>query len=115
MQMSKEKLKFSPNSEMPLWNMGRRPTTPKGATSVSAKLPPALQIGLHQLALNRWKQTGRKPDQNQLFIEAVEEFLKKQGIDVSQIEKAVAQWKQKQTQTGTITAFPKKPRSGRRT
>jgi len=95
--------------------MGRRPTTPKGAISVSAKLTPALHIALHQLGLNRWKQTGRKPAQNELFIEALEEFLKIQGIDVSQIEKATAQWNEKQTQTGTIAAFPRKPRGGRGT
>jgi hypothetical protein len=94
--------------------MGRRPTTPKGATGVSAKLPPALQIGLHQLALNRWQQTGRKTDQNELFIEAVEDLLKSQGIDISQIEKATAQWNEKQTQTGTITTFRKKRPGGRR-
>ena len=98
-----------------MWIVGRPPTTPKDAKGVSAKLPPPLQIGLHQLALNRWKQTGRKPDQNELFIEALEEFLKVQGIDISQIEKATAQWNQKQTQTGTITKFPKKTRGGRRT
>ncbi len=93
--------------------MGRPPTTPKDAKAVSAKLPTALHIGLQRLALNKWEATGRKPDQNELFIEAVEDFLKIQGIDVSQIEKKTAQWKQKQTQTGTIARFPKKPGGGR--
>jgi hypothetical protein len=90
--------------------MGRRPTIPEGAKAVSAKLPPALQIGLQQLALNRWTQTGRKHDQNELFIEAIEEFLKNQGIEISQIEKATVQWSRKRTQSGTIAPFPKKPR-----
>jgi hypothetical protein len=94
--------------------MGRPPTTPEGAKAVSAKLPTALHIGLQRLALNRWEETGRKTDQNELFIEAVEDFLKIQGIDVSQIEKKTAQWKRKQAQTGTITKFPKKLRSNRR-
>ncbi|SRR5713226_8538548 len=97
-----------------MWIVGRPPTTPEGAKAVSAKLPTALHIGLQRLALNRWEETGRKPDQNELFIEAVDDFLKIQGIDVSQIEKKTAHWKQKQTQTGTITRFPKKPRGGRR-
>jgi|SRR5882672_6911832 len=94
--------------------MGRPPTTPKDAKGVSAKLPTALHIGLQRLRLNRWEETGRKPDQNELFIEAIEDFLKVQGIDVSQIEKKTAHWKQKQTQTGTITRFPQKPRGSRR-
>lgn len=112
--MSKEKLNFQAILKYHCGNMGRRPTTPKGATGVSAKLPTALHIGLQRLALNRWEETGRKTDQNELFIEAVEDFLKIQGIDISQIEKKTAQWKQKQTQTGTITRFPKKPRGSRR-
>jgi hypothetical protein len=95
--------------------MGRPRTTPEDAKAVSAKLPPALQIALHQLALNRWTQSGRKPEQNELFIEAVKDFLKIQGIDVSQIEKATAHWERKRAQSGTIATFPKKPRGGRRT
>src|SRR2546427_3620699 len=106
--MSKEKYNsYSPN-EIFLWNMGRRSTTPEGAVSVSAKLPPSLQIGLHQLVLDRWKATGRRPSQNQLLIEAVREYLKNCGVDISQIEHAVGKWVPKQNKRAKIAKFPKK-------
>ena len=88
--------------------MGRRPTTPKGATSVSAKLPPSLQLGVHQLILDRWKKTGRKPSQNQLLIEALQEYLKNCGVDMSQIEQAVEKWTPKQNRGGSVSRFPKR-------
>ena len=92
--------------------MGRRPTTPEGSNSVSAKLPPSLQIGLHQLMLDRWKKTGQKPSQNQLLIEALHEYLKTCGIEVSQIEQEVEKWKPKKNKSGKITRFPKKQSRG---
>jgi hypothetical protein len=91
--------------------MGRRPTTPKGASSVSAKLPPSLQIGVHQLILDRWKKTGRKASQNELLIEALQQYLVNCGVDVSQIEKATEKWTPKENTSGGVTRFPKK-RSG---
>jgi hypothetical protein len=92
--------------------MGRRLTTPKGAASVSAKLPPSLQLGVHQLILDRWKKTGRKPSQNQLFIEALREYLKNSGVDMSQIEQAVEEWTPKENRPGGIARFPKKNKAG---
>jgi hypothetical protein len=92
--------------------MGRRPTTPKGATSVSAKLPLSLQLGVHQLILDRWKKTGCKPSQNQLLIEALREYLKNCSVDVSQIEQAVEKWTPKQNRGGSVARFPKKNRVG---
>lgn len=87
--------------------MGRRLTTPKDAKGVFAKLPASLQIGIHQLALERWKATGRKPSQNELFIEAVQQFLTNQSVDMSQIEEATEKWSPKRNHAGTITRFPK--------
>jgi hypothetical protein len=88
--------------------MGRRPTTPKGASSVSAKLPPSLQIGVHQLILDKWKKTGRKPSQNELLIDALQDYLKNCGVDVSQIEQAVEKWTPKENRSASVTRFPKK-------
>jgi hypothetical protein len=88
--------------------MGRHLTTPEGAVSVSAKLPPTLQIGLHQLVLDRWKATGHKPSQNQLLIEAIQEYLKKCGVDISQIEHAVGKWAPKENKRAKVAKFPKK-------
>jgi hypothetical protein len=90
--------------------MGRRLTTPEGAVSVSAKLPPSLHIGLHQLMLDKWKATGRKPSQNQLLIEALRAYLANCGVNISQIEQAVEKWAPKENKRGKIAKFPKKRR-----
>jgi hypothetical protein len=92
--------------------MGRRLTTPQGAKAVSAKLPPCLQIGLHQLILDRWRATGVKPSQNQLLIAALREYLEKEGVNVSQIDDDVEKWKPKRERGATITNFPKKRKTG---
>lgn len=91
--------------------MGRRPTTPAGSISVSAKLPPHLQVAVQQFILDMWKKTGRKPSQNQVFAEALQEYLKNRGVDISQIEQAVGKWTPKQNRRASITKFPKKQRN----
>jgi hypothetical protein len=91
--------------------MGRRLTTPEGAKAVSAKLPPSLQIGIHQLILDRWRKTGVKPSQSQLFIEAVRDYLKRCGVNVSQIEEDVEEWAPKQEEVPKIAKFPQKHRN----
>lgn len=90
--------------------MGRRLTTPKGARSVSAKLPPSLQIGVHQLILEEWKKTGRKPSQNELLINALREYLRNCGVNISQIEEDVRKWSPKEERPSKITKFPKRRR-----
>ncbi len=92
--------------------MGRRLTTPKGARSVSAKLPLSLQIGLHQLILDLWKRTGRKPSQNELLIDALQEYIKNNGVDVSQIDQAVEKWTPKEKSGASVTRFTRKRKGG---
>jgi hypothetical protein len=108
----KRNLKFPSGLGISLWNMGRRPTTPKGASSVSAKLPPSLQIGVHQLILDKWKKTGRKPSQNELLIDALREYLKNRSIDVSQIEQAVEKWPPKENKRASVTRFTNRRKEG---
>jgi len=108
MQMSKENFEFHPSKWNILWNMGRRPTTPQGAKSVSAKLPQSLHIGIQQLMLDRWRKTGAKPSQNQVLIEALQEYLKNSGVNISQIEEDVGKWKPKEEGTSRIAKFPKR-------
>jgi hypothetical protein len=91
--------------------MGRPPTTPKGAKGVSAKLPPSLHIGIQQLILDRWRKTGRKGSQNQVLIEALQEYLKNSGVNISQIEEDVGKWEPKEERVSKIAKFPKKRRS----
>jgi len=91
--------------------MGRRQTTPQGAKGVSAKLPASLHIGIQQLILDRWRKTGHKPSQNQVLIEALQEYLKMSGLDISQIEEDVRKWRPKEERISKITRFPKRRRS----
>jgi hypothetical protein len=107
----KRKVKYSANSEICLWIMGRRPTTPEGAKAVSAKLPLSLHIGIQQLILDRWRKSGRKVTQNQVLIEALEEYLKNSGVKISQIEEDVGKWEPKEERTSKITKFSNKRRS----
>jgi hypothetical protein len=93
--------------------MGRKSTTPKDGKAISAKLSPHLQLGLHQLIGRRWEAKGRKPSQNELLVEAVEDLLEKEGISLSQKEAAVAKWNHSVTERGKIAAFPRKPRRHR--
>jgi hypothetical protein len=90
--------------------MGRRLTTPEGAKGVSAKLPQSLHIGIQQLMLDRWRKTGTKPSQNQVLIEALQEYLKNSGVNISQIEEDVGKWKPKEERTSKIAKFPKRRR-----
>ena len=90
--------------------MGRKPTTPKGGKAISAKLSPHLQLGLHQLVGKRWEEKGRKPSQNELLVEAVEDLLQKENISLSQKEAVVAKWNDPPPERGKIAAFPRKPR-----
>lgn len=93
--------------------MGRRPTIPKDARGVSAKLPPSLQIGVHQLILEEWKKTGRKPSQNELLIDALREYLRNYGVNISQIEDDVRKWRPKEEgRASKITKFPKRGKGG---
>jgi hypothetical protein len=91
--------------------MGRPRTTPKNSKAISAKLPPSLQIGVHQLILDRWRKTGRKASQSELLIEALEEYLTKRGVNVSQIEQDVGKWAPKEEQVSKIAKFPRKHKS----
>ncbi len=91
--------------------MGRPLTTPKDAKAISAKLPPSLQIGVHQLILDRWRKTGRKASQSQVLIEALQEYLKNCGVNISQIEGDVGKWAPKEERTSKIAKFPKRHRS----
>jgi hypothetical protein len=92
--------------------MGRRLTTPEGAKAVSARLPPSLQIGIHQLILDRWRKSGVKPSQNQVLIEALQAYLKDCNVNISQIEEDVRKWIPKQERFSKIAKFPKKRRRG---
>lgn len=91
--------------------MGRRPTIPEGAKGVSAKLPPSLHIGIQQLILDRWRKTGVKTGQNQVLIEALREYLKNSGMNISQIEEDVGQWRPKEERASKIAKFPKRRKS----
>lgn len=79
---------------------------------MSAKLPPSLQIGVQQLVLDRWRKTGQRLSQNQLLIEALREYLKNCGVDLSQIEQEVGEWTPKEKSRARITKFPKKRKDG---
>jgi hypothetical protein len=92
-------------------DMGRRPTTPEGAKAISARLPSSLQVGVHQLILDRWRKTGVKPSQNQLFIEALRDYLKRCGVNISQIEEDVENWTPKRERVPKIAKFPRKRRN----
>jgi hypothetical protein len=104
----KRKVTFLSITEMSLWIMGRRPTTPEGSISVSARLPPSLQIGVQQLILDRWRKTGQRTSQNQLLVEALSKYLQNCGVDVSQIEHEVGNWTPKEK--NVVTKFRKKPK-----
>lgn len=93
--------------------MGRKSTTPKDGKAISAKLSPHLQLGLHQLIGRRWEEKGRKPSQNELLVEAVENLLEKEGISLSQKEAVVAKWNPSVAERGKIASFPRKPRRHR--
>jgi hypothetical protein len=88
--------------------MGRRPTIPPDAKAVSAKLPQSLQIGLQQLILEKWKRTGTKPSQNELFVDAVRRYLTEEGVDLAQIEASSEKWKPKRNRRAVVTRFPKR-------
>lgn len=90
--------------------MGRRPTIPEGAKGVSAKLPPSLHIGIQELLLDRWRKTGVKTSQNQVLIDALREYLKSSGVNISQIEEDVRKWRPKEEHPSKITKFPKRRR-----
>lgn len=91
-----------------LWIMGRKPTIPEGATSVSAKLPLSLQLGVHQLILDSWRKSGHKPSQNEIFVEALREYLVNAGVDMNQIEKDTEKIAPKQNVPVRITKFPRR-------
>jgi len=88
--------------------MGRRLTVSKDAKSVSAKLPPALQVAVHKLIGERWEKTGVRPSQNELFVEALRRFVESEGVSVSQIEDSVSKWEQAKPARKTVTPFPRK-------
>ncbi len=90
--------------------MGRRQTTPQGAKGVSAKLPPYLHIGIQQLLVDRWRKTGVKTSQNQVLIEALQEYLSNSGVNISQIEEDVRKWRPKEERVSKIAKFPKRRR-----
>jgi len=67
--------------------------------------------------LDRWRKTGAKPSQNQVLIEALQvliealqEYLKNSGVNISQIEEDVGEWKPKEERTSKIAKFPKRRR-----
>jgi hypothetical protein len=93
--------------------MGRKPTTPKDGKAISAKLPPHLQLGLHQLIGKRWEQKGLKPSQNELLVEAIGDLLRKEEINLSQKEAVVSKWDISSPVKGKIAAFPRKSRRHR--
>jgi hypothetical protein len=93
--------------------MGRKSTTPKDGKAISAKLSPHLQLGLHQLIGKRWEEKGHKPSQNELLVEAVEDLLQKEEINLSQKEAVVAKWNNSPPERGKIAAFPRKLRRHR--
>ena len=74
---------------------------------MSAKLPISLQLGVHQLILDIWKKTGRKPSQNQIFVDAIREFLVKSGVDMNQIEQIMQKAAPKENSVRRVARFPR--------
>lgn len=90
--------------------MGRKSTTPKDSKAISAKLSPHMQLGLHQLIGKRWEEKGQKPSQNELFVEAIGDLLKKENISLSQKEAVVSKWNISPAEKSKIATFPRKQR-----
>jgi hypothetical protein len=58
--------------------------------------------------LDMWKRTGRKPSQNELLINALQEYIGNNGVDVSQIDHAVEKWTPKENSGARVTRFTNK-------
>jgi hypothetical protein len=75
-----------------------------------AKLPISLHIGLQKLSLERFEKTGKKPSQTELLSQAVRGLLRREQIEISQIEMRVSEWNAERGRRSKVTIFPKKPK-----
>jgi hypothetical protein len=62
------------------------------------------------VAGRRWEDSGRKPSQNELLVEAAKNLVNKENISLSQKEAVVSKWNEFPPEKGKIAAFPRKPR-----
>lgn len=77
---------------------------------IYAKLPITLHIGLQKLMLERFEETGKKSSQTELLIQAIRDLLRRERIDLSQIETRVSDWNTEGAGRSKVTIFRKKPR-----
>jgi len=77
---------------------------------VLIRLPVTLQIGLHELIGRRWKATGQKLSQTQLFTEAVKMLLENEKVCLPEIDASVSKWEQSNSQyePAVVTPITKK-------
>jgi hypothetical protein len=83
----------------------RVPTKP-----LYVNLPISLHIGLQKLCLEKFEKTGRKHNQKQLVAQAIRGLLKRERIDLTEIENRVSEWDAGAPPKSNVTPFPKKPR-----
>ena len=85
-----------------------KPSRNRGTKPLFAKLPVSLHIGLQKLLTKRWENTGSKPSQRALIIEAINSLLEAEGISVPGIEERVSKWNREESKTGNVSAFPRR-------
>jgi hypothetical protein len=90
--------------------MHRRSPAKVPTKPLYAKLPMTLHIGLQKLALENFEKTGRKLKQTELLVQAIRDFLRRAGIDISQIEARVSDWDINDVKKSNVTIFRKKPK-----
>ncbi len=85
-----------------------KPSKNRGTKPLFAKLPVSLHIAVQKLSTKRWEDTGSKPSQRQLIIEAITRLVELEGINVPQIEERVSKWNKEESKPGKVSVFPRK-------
>lgn len=88
--------------------MGRPRRSPKGATAIPVYLNKAMLLGLHQLRGRLYEEGDRMPDRNELILDAIREYLKRNKVDLPELERRLA--KPRQKASGAVLRFPDRPK-----